>query len=54
MGRYSSIEWAGKAVRESAEFVLAVTEQTWNYSSKIGAERGLAASLIAHATPSAQ
>jgi hypothetical protein len=31
MGRYSSIEWAGKTVRETTAFVLAVTEQVWNY-----------------------
>jgi hypothetical protein len=31
MSRYSSIEWAGKAVRETTAFVLAVTEQVWNY-----------------------
>jgi hypothetical protein len=31
MGRYSDIEWAGKTVRDSIDFILAVTEQMWRY-----------------------
>lgn len=33
MSRYSSIEWAGKTVRETTTFILAVTEQIWNYGA---------------------
>ena len=33
MGRYSSIEWAGKCVRDASQFILAVTEQAWSYSA---------------------
>jgi hypothetical protein len=31
VGRYSRIEWAGKAVRDAGDFILAITEQVWNY-----------------------
>lgn len=31
MSRYSNIEWAGKTVRRAVEFILTVTEQTWDY-----------------------
>ena len=33
MGRYSSVEWAGKVVRQTAVFILSVTDQAWDYSS---------------------